>query len=65
MSPSLHWCRPCTRSDFVSIHIVAAAIAGAAYNVGALLTIMFLIRQRAEKKGKVTGYVARIPNAGS
>jgi len=54
---------PALHSVWFIIHIVAAAIAGAAFNVGALLTVVFLIRQRAEKKGKVGGYLARIPNA--
>ncbi|MFT4166803.1 MAG: c-type cytochrome biogenesis protein CcsB [Microlunatus sp.] len=54
---------PALHSVWFIIHIVAANISAAAFNVGALLTIVFLIRQRAEKKGKVGGYVARIPNA--
>ena len=54
---------PALHSVWFIIHIVAAAIAGAAFNIGALLTILFLVRQRAEKRGKVGGYIARIPNA--
>ncbi|BAK37805.1 putative cytochrome c biogenesis protein ResC [Microlunatus phosphovorus NM-1] len=54
---------PALHSVWFIIHIVAAAVAGAAFNVGALLTVVFLVRQRAEKRGKVGGYLARIPNA--
>ncbi len=54
---------PALHSVWFIIHIVAAAVAGAAFNVGALLTVVFLVRQRAEKRGKVGGYIARIPNA--
>ena len=54
---------PALHSVWFVIHIIAAAVSGAAYNVGALLTILFLIKQRAEKRGKDGGYLARIPNA--
>jgi cytochrome c-type biogenesis protein CcsB len=54
---------PALHSVWFVIHIVAAAISGAAFNVGGLLSILFLIRQRAEKRGNVGGYLGRIPTA--
>lgn len=54
--PSLH-------SVWFIIHIVAAAIAGAAFNIGAIATILYLIRDSAERKGTVKGYLAKLPSA--
>lgn len=54
---------PALHSVWFIIHIVAAAISGAAFNIGGLLTVLFLIRQRAEKRGTVGGYLGRIPTA--
>ena len=54
---------PALHSVWFIIHICAAAVSGAAFNVGGLLTVLFLIRQRAEKRGTVGGYLSRIPTA--
>lgn len=54
---------PALHSVWFIIHIVAAAIAGAAFNVGAIAAILYLIRDRAERKGAVGGYLARLPKA--
>ena len=54
---------PALHSVWFVIHIAAATISGAAFNIGALLTVLFLIRQRAEKRGAVGGYLSRIPSA--
>ena len=45
------------------IHIIAAATAGAAFNIGAIAAILYLVRTRAEARGDVRGYLARIPSA--
>lgn len=52
---------PALHSVWFVIHIIAAAISGAAFNIGGLLTILFLVKQRAEKRGRTGGYLARIP----
>lgn len=54
---------PALHSVWFIVHIVTAAIAGAAFNLGALSSILFLIRLRLESKGGPTGYLARIPSA--
>ena len=54
---------PALHSVWFIIHIVAAAIAGAAFNLGAIAAILYLIRQHREAKGELTGYLARIPSA--
>ncbi len=54
---------PALHSVWFVIHICAAAVSGAAFNVGGLLTVLFLIRQRAERRGTVGGYLSRIPTA--
>jgi cytochrome c-type biogenesis protein CcsB len=54
---------PALHSVWFIIHIVAAAISGAAFNIGGLLSIMYLIRQRAEERDTVRGYVAMLPTA--
>jgi cytochrome c-type biogenesis protein CcsB len=54
---------PALHSVWFIIHIVAAAISGAAFNIGGLLSIMYLVRQRAEERDTVRGYVAMLPTA--
>ncbi|WP_114558774.1 c-type cytochrome biogenesis protein CcsB [Desertihabitans aurantiacus] len=54
--PSLH-------STWFLFHIVAAAVSGAAFNVGALASILYLVKARAERRGEVRGYLARLPSA--
>jgi cytochrome c-type biogenesis protein CcsB len=53
---------PALHSVWFVIHIIAAAISGAAFNIGGLLTVLFLVKQRAEKRGRGPGYLARIPS---
>jgi cytochrome c-type biogenesis protein CcsB len=53
---------PALHSVWFVIHIVAAAISGAAFNVGGLLSIFFLIKQRAERRGRTGGYLQRLPD---
>ncbi len=44
---------PALHSVWFLIHIVAAAIAGAAFNIGGLMSILYLIKKRAERRGQV------------
>ena len=41
---------PALHSVWFIIHIVAAAISGAAFNIGGLLSILYLVKQRAEER---------------
>ena len=52
---------PALHSVWFLIHIVAAAISGAAFNVGGLLSILYLVKKRAEDRGQVRGYLALLP----
>ena len=52
---------PALHSVWFLIHIAAAAIAGAAFNVGGLMAILYLIK-RAEERGQVRGYLTRLPS---
>ena len=54
---------PALHSVWFIIHIVAAAIAGAAFNIGGLMSIVYLVKQRAEVRGTVRGYLAWLPSA--
>ncbi len=54
---------PALHSVWFIIHIVAAAIAGAAFNVGGLMSILYLIKKRAEERGQVRGYLAWLPTS--
>ena len=38
------------------IHIIAAATAGAAFNIGGIAAVLYLVRTRAEATGRVRGY---------
>jgi cytochrome c-type biogenesis protein CcsB len=53
---------PALHSVWFVIHIVAAAISGAAFNVGGLLSILYLIKQRAEDRDQVRGYLSLLPS---
>ncbi|MFT4110488.1 c-type cytochrome biogenesis protein CcsB, partial [Propionicimonas sp.] len=54
---------PALHSVWFVIHIIAAATAGAALNIGGIAAILYLIRSRAEERGTVRGYLARIPSS--
>jgi cytochrome c-type biogenesis protein CcsB len=54
---------PALHSVWFLIHIVAAAISGAAFNVGGLMSILYLIKKRAEERGTVRGYLKRVPDS--
>jgi cytochrome c-type biogenesis protein CcsB len=54
---------PALHSVWFLIHIVAAAISGAAFNVGGLMSILYLIKKRAEERGTVRGYLGRLPDS--
>ena len=54
---------PALHSVWFLIHIVAAAIAGAAFNVGGIASILYLLKKRAEDRGEVKGYLTWLPSA--
>jgi cytochrome c-type biogenesis protein CcsB len=54
---------PALHSVWFLIHIVAAAISGAAFNVGGVMSILYLIKNRAEDRGTVQGYLERLPSS--
>ncbi|GAA1392267.1 c-type cytochrome biogenesis protein CcsB [Luteococcus peritonei] len=54
---------PALHSVWFIIHIVAACIAGAAFNLGGLASIIYLFKARSEAKGATTGYLAKLPSA--
>ena len=54
---------PALHSVWFVIHIVAAALSGAAFNVAAIAAVLYLLRSRAEERGTVRGYLARLPKA--
>ncbi len=54
---------PALHSVWFLIHIVAAAISGAAFNVGGVMSILYLIKKRAEDRDTVHGYLERLPSS--
>ncbi len=54
---------PALHSVWFLIHIVAAAISGAAFNVGGVMSILYLIKKRAEERGTVRGYLGQLPDS--
>jgi cytochrome c-type biogenesis protein CcsB len=54
---------PALHSVWFLIHIVAAAISGAAFNVGGVMSILYLIKKRAEERDTVRGYLRRLPDS--
>lgn len=56
---------PALHSVWFVIHIVAAALAGAIFNIGGIAAILFLSRQRAERKASGAGVVKATVAAGA
>lgn len=54
---------PALQSVWFIIHIVAAAISAAAFNIGGLAAILYLLKARSERRGAVNGYLRFVPNA--
>jgi len=54
---------PALHSVWFMIHILAAIVSGAAFSIGGVAAILYLIQARAERKGTVKGYLARLPAA--
>jgi cytochrome c-type biogenesis protein CcsB len=54
---------PALHSVWFVIHIVAAVIAAGAFNIGGLASILYLIRERAERRGTLRGYLGKLPSS--
>jgi cytochrome c-type biogenesis protein CcsB len=60
---------PALHSYWLMVHVSAAAIAGGAYTVGALASVLYLVKSRAERRaaadpaGPRVGYLWRLPSA--
>ncbi len=55
---------PALHSVWFLIHILAACIAGAAFNIGGAASIMYLVKARAVRRGVTSGYLAKLPDLG-
>jgi cytochrome c-type biogenesis protein CcsB len=53
---------PALHSVWFVIHIIAAATAGAAFNVGAIAAVLYLVKSRAVERDRVAGYLAKLPD---
>lgn len=51
---------PALHSVWFVIHIIAAALSGAGFNIAAIASIGYLLRKRLAAKGQAKGYLARI-----
>ena len=54
---------PALHSVWFVVHVAAAVIAGAVFNIGGLLSILYLMKSRAERRERVRGYLARLPTS--
>jgi cytochrome c-type biogenesis protein CcsB len=54
---------PALKSWWLIIHVASAIICGGAFTVAAAISVLYLWRDRAERRGKVTGIVASLPDA--
>jgi cytochrome c-type biogenesis protein CcsB len=54
---------PALKSWWLVIHVASAIICGGAFTVAAAISSLYLWRDRAERKGRVTGIVASLPDA--
>jgi cytochrome c-type biogenesis protein CcsB len=56
---------PALHSYWLAVHVLAAVVASGAFSVGALALVLFLAKDRAERRGTLRsrGYLARLPEA--
>ncbi|HET7725562.1 MAG TPA: c-type cytochrome biogenesis protein CcsB [Propionibacteriaceae bacterium] len=54
---------PALHSVWFMIHILAAIISGAAFSIGGVAAILYLVVARAERRGTVKGYLAMLPGS--
>ncbi len=52
---------PVLNSYWLVIHVVAAIVASGLFTVGAVTTVFYLLRSRAEARGRTDGWVGRLP----
>ena len=55
---------PALNSIWLVIHVTIAILATALFTIGAALATAYLLRDRAEKRERVRGWVAALPDAG-
>ena len=48
-------------SPWLVIHVVSAVIATGAFTLGGIASALYLVKTRAQARGPVTGYLARVP----
>lgn len=53
--------RPQLNSAWLIIHVSCAIIATGAFTVAGVTTVLYLLKASAEKRGRTTGYLARLP----
>ncbi|SDB80245.1 cytochrome c-type biogenesis protein CcsB [Raineyella antarctica] len=53
---------PALHSWWFVVHIVAASIAGALFNIGSLLSILYLLRKGSDERGTTRGWLAQLPS---
>ncbi|MGV8850133.1 MAG: c-type cytochrome biogenesis protein CcsB [Propionibacteriaceae bacterium] len=54
---------PALHSVWFVIHILAAIVSGAAFSIGGVAAILYLVVSRAERRESVKGYLAMLPKA--
>ncbi|WP_460771017.1 c-type cytochrome biogenesis protein CcsB [Mariniluteicoccus flavus] len=54
---------PALHSAWFLFHILAATVACAAFTIGGIASILYLVQQRAEADGVVHGYLAKAPSS--
>lgn len=52
-------------SPWLVIHVVSAVIATGAFTLAGIVTVLFLFKERAERRGREGGYLARVPATGT
>ena len=53
--------REALNSYWLVIHVVSAIIATGAFTLGGIASALFLLKERAIRQGRTTGYLARVP----
>jgi cytochrome c-type biogenesis protein CcsB len=54
---------PALKSPWLAVHVAAAVLSAGLFTVGAALTVVYLLRERAERRGPLRGWIGRLPSA--
>jgi cytochrome c-type biogenesis protein CcsB len=55
--------QPALQSYWLVIHVIAAVTSAGVFTVGAAVSVLYLVAERAERRGTTNRFIERVPNA--